>query len=455
MEINKKNRSELKNHFLKNKIPTQEHFAQLVDAGINQAEDGIAKVQGSPLALQAEGEEVGTQGILDLYTDFSKKSAEWSLNLNPRVDPLEPDTNQRGLNIKDKSGKSRLFIRLEDGKVGIGTIEPESKLTIHGSDSESALSVVSNTKQHSRIFEVTEDKSDGKVSVRGGDTREGVRLSGAQEKPSFVLGKLGLGTENPAAPLSVQGAGKDSSPDASMHITSSSILFGGPNQGKNENSAKISIDEENALKIHGMASGNTGASRKVKVFAEGGMNVEGPLMATNFSKSSNMDGNNASDERIPTQKSVKSYVDDRLPKGVICMWSGDNAPAGWALCNGENGTPDLTGRFIVGLGGTGDYDTIGNTGGQEQVTLTTAQLPAHSHSGSTKDAGEHNHSFSGSKKHGRGAKTGNHYDYYASSSGTTGSAGKHSHSFDTNDTGGSKSHENRPPYYVLAYIIKL
>lgn len=39
-----------------------------------------------------------------------------------------------------------------------------------------------------------------------------------------------------------------------------------------------------------------------------------------------------------------------LPAGVIVMWGGlvANIPAGWALCNGQNGTPDLSGRFIRG-----------------------------------------------------------------------------------------------------------
>lgn len=39
------------------------------------------------------------------------------------------------------------------------------------------------------------------------------------------------------------------------------------------------------------------------------------------------------------------------PKGVIWLWSGsiENVPDGWVLCNGENGTPDLRGRFVLGV----------------------------------------------------------------------------------------------------------
>ena len=54
-----------------------------------------------------------------------------------------------------------------------------------------------------------------------------------------------------------------------------------------------------------------------------------------------------------------------VPRGAIIMWSGSlaNVPAGWALCDGSNGTPDLRDRFIFGWtegvdpGGTGGSST--------------------------------------------------------------------------------------------------
>jgi hypothetical protein len=41
-----------------------------------------------------------------------------------------------------------------------------------------------------------------------------------------------------------------------------------------------------------------------------------------------------------------------LPRGMVALWSGRVAevPAGWALCDGRNGTPDLRDRFVVGAG---------------------------------------------------------------------------------------------------------
>lgn len=118
-----------------------------------------------------------------------------------------------------------------------------------------------------------------------------------------------------------------------------------------------------------------------------------------------------------------------VPTGAILMWSGAvvDIPAGWSLCDGTNGTPDLRGMFIVGAGGA--Y-AVAATGGAESVTLATSQIPAHNHDGSTGSAGGHSHTAStGSNgSHNHGGSTGN-------TSPGTNSAGGHSHSGSTNTTG--------------------
>ena len=57
----------------------------------------------------------------------------------------------------------------------------------------------------------------------------------------------------------------------------------------------------------------------------------------------------------------QQVLNNIVPKGVICGWYGSSAviPDGWALCDGTNGTPNLTDRFIVGAGAS--Y-TVGQTG---------------------------------------------------------------------------------------------
>lgn len=136
------------------------------------------------------------------------------------------------------------------------------------------------------------------------------------------------------------------------------------------------------------------------------------------------------------------------------MWNGPTniIPDGWALCNGLNGTPDLRDRFIVGAGS--NYSP-GNTGGSNSVTLSTSQIPSHTHTGPS-----HSHSVSVSS----GTSATLHYDYSVGGNSTSTSIMKTAStsrkttstvSGTTGSTGGGSSHENRPPYYALCFIMKL
>lgn len=148
-----------------------------------------------------------------------------------------------------------------------------------------------------------------------------------------------------------------------------------------------------------------------------------------------------------------------IVSGMILMWSGStsNIPSGWFLCNGSNGTPDLRDRFIVGAGSS--Y-AVGATGGADSVTLTSDQIPSHSHtfSGTTNTTGAHTHSISEIAPDTTGGTSPAfvNVDNTGDAGISTDSAGSHSHSFSgtTSSTGGGSSHENRPPYYALAYIMK-
>jgi len=143
-----------------------------------------------------------------------------------------------------------------------------------------------------------------------------------------------------------------------------------------------------------------------------------------------------------------------IPVGGIIMWSGTivNIPTGWALCDGSNNTPDLRNKFVIGAhsgGGTGITSTAGpgfsittgalsanytpgNTGGKTAHQLTIDELASHSHTVSNICT------FPGS----------------ISDPGGGGNSHENTSSRGTSSVGGSKFHENRPPYYALAFIMR-
>jgi trimeric autotransporter adhesin len=219
------------------------------------------------------------------------------------------------------------------------------------------------------------------------------------------------------------------------------------------------------------------------------------------------------------------YSGSSMPEGSIIMYSGSwNFDAsglgtgtldGWALCNGNNGTPNLTDKFVMGTNSSASLET---TGGTNSYALTTNQLPSHTHGFITGNSGDHSHTINvnsgGSHAHtitinsdGQHSHT-TYSDYWGiwhandanygldvfednpgtryfpanstspgnsttssagfhSHSNTCSSAGSHSHtascntiglhshSGTTNGTGSGESIDNRPAFVKLAYIIKL
>ncbi|MEK9497615.1 hypothetical protein V2H77_14310 [Photorhabdus sp. P32] len=178
--------------------------------------------------------------------------------------------------------------------------------------------------------------------------------------------------------------------------------------------------------------------------------------------------------------------DNVFPKGMIVMFSGKDAPTGWAFCDGNNGTPDLRSRFVMcgetlseagksaskasGNGNGKNFSknttstivsvnvTVGNT------TLTESQIPSHKHIGGmayfSSDGMKYGRDYPGGTdiKQIRNDKepTTTTFDRpnYAYTSNTGGGQG-HNHPAAASSSSHNHSVDIIPPYYLLAFIMKL
>ena len=173
---------------------------------------------------------------------------------------------------------------------------------------------------------------------------------------------------------------------------------------------------------------------------KGGLSVQGSVNAGALSATSLSVTGNIS---AGTAGAFSGY--GTIPVGGIIMWSGsaNEVPDGWALCNGQTvsgkTTPDLRGKFVVGYDpADSDYNTVGKTGGERSVTLSTAQMPSHSHSATVRVSG-------------LAASSNGDKDFFAPSWKTKNSED----TISTNSKGSGQPHENRPPYYAMCFIMRV
>ncbi len=153
-----------------------------------------------------------------------------------------------------------------------------------------------------------------------------------------------------------------------------------------------------------------------------------------------------------------------IPNGMITMWYGIAAdlPNGWAICNGNNGTPDLRGLFVRGATANAD---IGVAGGAVSAstdsqgahthavtsgphTLTEAEIPAHTHTVGM-------HVFVDEADNGTPIRY--MVETGTTNTGSTGGGEAHSHPDGTADSQGAHTHSvaTVPPFKYLYYVMKV
>ena len=329
--------------------------------------------------------------------------------------------------------------------------ETRISATYQDSDGTIDLIVDDQSANDNTTYDLSVPNSTTKIRLAGSDsTNDDVEIAGG----------TGISvTRNNGNKLTItntdtgSGANTDTTYDLSVPNSTTKIRLAGSDSTNDDveiaGGTGISVTRNNGNKLT-IANTDTGS----------GANENFYLTALSFNTSNGVLTATVNGATNPTVDLDGRYVSQStggssgIPSGGIIIWSGaaNAIPTGWYLCNGSNGTPDLRGRFVVGYhNGDGDYD-VNDTGGAEVVTLTESQIPSHYHYAfRSGNAGQlrNGSNLTSSNYPGSGTGAGNLYETYnITARNEIPNVGR------TSNTGSTSSHENRPPYYALCYIMK-
>ncbi|MCX5952094.1 MAG: hypothetical protein NTZ40_01040 [Cyanobacteria bacterium] len=184
-----KSRQELRSRFVRNAIPTETDFADLIAASLNQADDGVLKLPDQPLGLVRQKPD---QPVLRFFADPAAEGSVWQVQLGAGDKP--------GFGLAAADGKLALFVDGKTGNVGIGTDSLAAKLHIAHANQE----------------------PNGGALILGPISQSNLRLGYNQgyswiqshgSKPlsiNAIGNNVGIGTVNPGNKLTVQGTFNES-----------------------------------------------------------------------------------------------------------------------------------------------------------------------------------------------------------------------------------------------------
>jgi hypothetical protein len=221
IDNSKAGRGTLKGYFVKNAIPTAGQFAELIDAGLNQRDDGLIKSSGQPLSIEAGGGDASFKKVISVYNKFTDANPAWTVALRPRSNPPDQATGQPGFSINDSGDTSRLCIDAVTGRVGIGTVSPKELLEVDGRVKAGNM-IIGTLPADPKFGFVGAGSLNHNVfpnyALRQGDAESGggtflnsprdIRFC-IEDIFKMILsknGEVGIGTDSPRAKLEVKGA---------------------------------------------------------------------------------------------------------------------------------------------------------------------------------------------------------------------------------------------------------
>ena len=334
----------------------------------------------------------------------------FSFVANPNTGIFQPAVSNIALST---GGTERLRVS-SNGFVGIGTVDPQSALHVIGSTSISSNLVVS-----------------------GNITASNIRVLGDY----VILDTITSNTEQ----MVVENAGTG----PALKVTQSGA-----------NSVAEFYDSESGVALFVGNNGNIG------------IGTNAPLAKLDLVGNLNLTGN--------IYKNGDLFAGgDTMPIGIIVPFYGTTvSDVSWLICDGSTYTrsnyieladflgvnpasstfqvPDLRDKYLKGKG-TGF--AVKDVGGSNLKILSIANLPAHTHTGTTDSAGAHAHTVTvgyyneGTQLNGFGIEDAS-TSFIGPVSAGTDTQGNHTHTFTTASTGSGTAFDIQPPYTVVNYIIK-
>jgi hypothetical protein len=341
-----KTRQELRARFASHAIPTEADFADLIGAGLNQADDGLLKLADQSLGLVRRKP---TAPLLRLFGDPEAEGAAWQLQLG--------EGDQPSLSLLGADGKPALIVDGAMEALGAGpeaaTTAARPKLDVKGTLRCESLSGPVNLINKAQF------------SLKGGGTISWSKTNRFTWTQRFRADGFGVtsfsskGYFDITSPTSTESGnleswdGENRINDAGIELRDWEFLYA-ILTGADPNDVRLRIENHSR---------------------QGELPSNWLLIASR----------NGDDQTLKLGTGLTLSPGQSVCHGSptacgsIIMWHGkaEDIPAGWLVCDGSNGTPDLRGRFILGSGQGTDHSM--RTGGHASVSLGVEELPRHKH----------------------------------------------------------------------------
>ncbi|MFH2036655.1 MAG: hypothetical protein ABIJ45_09655 [Candidatus Zixiibacteriota bacterium] len=338
------------------------------------------------------------------------------------VGPMTPTTPSLKMDIRGHGGASSPMLRLYFNTTYPSDLTYPAFEVYSGAYNYTPISILGGGS----IYQYSSSKSTEATQITN-------KISAGLSDPTFFNGgNVGIGTDNPGNRLHVSGSDAEPILNIEQNGTGRGARFSASTACalwvENAGNHGLRITNANGDGIHVENAGGYAAYLNGKGFFRDnvGIGISNPIDKLEVAGTIH---STTGGFRFPdgtTQTTAASVSgSEGIPSGVILMWSGalSDIPTGWILCDGANGTPDLTNKFVYGISHGEDP---GAQGGQlshsHNVTISTLTGAPTSTvlvtDGGTRAVADanHNHTVNGSTP-------------------------------TSNDTA-------LPPYYKLAYIMK-